>query len=89
MKHQWLKRTLSGLLAALVMTAVTPAYAQGTGSGGEKTGGAGISPLAEFFDESQMNPAYLEWLDNGGQGVMPAAQDFSYLAESYARLASM
>lgn len=44
------------------------------------------APLAAGFDESQLNPEYLEWLENGKEGAAPSMQDFSYLAESYARL---
>lgn len=43
-------------------------------------------PLGAGFDESQLNPEYLEWLENGKEGAAPSMQDFSYLAESYARL---
>ena len=50
---------------------------------------AKTSPLAKYFDESQLNPDYVEWVENGKQGAMPTYQDFSYLTKSYARLGAM
>ena len=88
MKNKWLRRALSGLLVAFVMTSTVPISAL-RANGGDGTGQIGTSPLAEFFDESQMSPEYIEWLENGQKGPMPFAQNFSYLAKSYARLRSM
>ena len=87
MKNKWFKRVLSGTLAALLIAATIPVSAQESANGG--AGQTGMSPLAEFFDESQLNPAYIEWLENGGEGLAPSAQNFSYLTKSYARLRSM
>lgn len=87
MKNKWFKRILSGALAALLIAATIPVSAQETADGG--AGRTGMSPLAEFFDESQLNPTYTEWLENGGEGLAPSAQNFSYLTKSYARLRSM
>lgn len=43
------------------------------------------SPISDLFDESDINPEYIEWLENGSQGVAPSMQDFSYLSESYTK----
>ena len=83
MKNKCFRRVLSGVLASLLIIVAVPVYAQ------ENPTGNGQSPLAKFFDESQLNPDYVEWVENGKQGAMPAYQDFSYLAESYARLGAM
>ena len=80
MKNKWFKRVLSGTLAALLIAATIPVSAQESANGG--AGQTGMSPLAEFFDESQLNPAYIEWLENGGEGLAPSAQNFSYLTKS-------
>ena len=87
MKKIWLKRVLSGALAALLIAATVPVSAQQSADGG--AGRSDTSPLAEFFDKSQLNPAYTEWLETGGEDLAPSAQDFSYLTGSYARLRSM
>lgn len=89
MKNNWFKRTISGLLAVLLIAVCIPVSALDMETDGGKTAQTGMSPLAEFFDESQINPDYLEWLKNGGQGHAPSAQNFSYLAKSYARLRMM
>lgn len=86
MKSKWLNRILSYVLA-LTLLAATPVYAMETSGAGGAT--AQTSPLAKYFDASQLNPDYLEWLENGKQGLAPSAQDFSYLAGSYARLSAM
>lgn len=74
------KRLLSAALAVLLLfTAIPAAHAT---SPREK------SPLAAYIDESAINPDYLDWLKEGGEGTMPPAQDFSYLNESYTNLAT-
>lgn len=67
------KRLLSSLLAAAFLLTAAPALA------------SEASPAV--IDESRINPAYTEWIENGRQGPAPSAQDFSYLSESYAALA--
>ena len=87
MKSKWINRVLSGVLV-ISLLAATPVYARGTdGTSGDGT--AKTSPLAKYFDESQLNPDYVEWEENGKQGAMPVYQDFSYLTKSYARLGAM
>ena len=87
MKSKWINRILSGVLA-ISLLAATPVYARGTdGTSGDGT--AKTSPLAKYFDESQLNPDYVEWVENGKQSAMPTYQDFSYLTKSYARLGAM
>lgn len=83
MKRNRMKQLLSGFLAVLLVAACFPAGVLAAESEGES---ARMSPLAGFFDESQLNPDYIEWIENGRQGEAPPAQDLSYLAESYARL---
>lgn len=74
------KRLLSAALAAALLLAALPPEADAATPTKE-------SPLAAYIDESAINPAYLDWLEEGGEGTMPPAQDFSYLSESYANLA--
>ena len=85
MKYRWMKRALGGILSAVLAISALPVSAVeiGTDTAGTQMK---ISPLAAGFDESQLNPEYLEWLENGKEGAAPSMQDFSYLAESYARL---
>lgn len=85
MKYRWMKRALGGILSAVLAISALPVSAVeiGTDAAGTQMK---ISPLAAGFDESQLNPEYLEWLENGKEGAAPSMQDFSYLAESYARL---
>ena len=44
-----------------------------------------ISPVSDTLDRSQINPDYLEWLDDP-KGDQPSIFSHSYLMESYARL---
>lgn len=87
MKPNWMKRTLSGLLAALMAAAAVPVTA--LGADGKSDVQTGMSPLAAYFDESQLNPDYIEWIENGGKGTELTAINLSYLGASYARLRSM
>lgn len=72
------KPFLSGLLATLLIASTVPAQAFAETPN--------ESPVAAYIDESAINPDYLEWLENGQQGLAPTMQDFSYLSESYANL---
>lgn len=70
---------ISGLLALLLLSsALTPLPVNAAPSP--------QSPLAENVDPSAFNPDYQQWLEDGEKGLMPSAQDFSYLAESYAAM---
>lgn len=44
-----------------------------------------ISPVSDTLDRSQINPDYLEWLEDP-KGDQPSILSRSYLMESYARL---
>ena len=57
------KRLLSSLLAAAFLLTAAPALA------------SEASPAV--IDESRINPAYTEWIENGRQGPAPSAQDLS------------
>lgn len=87
MKPNWMKRTLNGLLAALLVLAAVPVTT--LGANGEADVQTGRSPLAAYFDASRINPDYIEWMENGGEGLAPSANNLSYLGASYARLRSM
>lgn len=72
-----MKPFLSGLLTVLLIAsplASLPAHAASED----------LSPLSENLDTDTFNPDYLDWLREGQTGYAPSAQDFSYLAESYA-----
>lgn len=71
-----MKSIMSGLLAALLI--VSPLAPLPASAAEDK------SPLAENIDTASINPAYVEWVNDGQTGYAPSAQDFSYLAESYA-----
>ena len=78
MNNKWIKRLMSGVLAALlVTTSLTPVAAQAEDDQ--------MSPVADHVDTQAINPDYVEWLAEGQKGPEPSAQDFSYLAESYAQ----
>lgn len=86
-----MKRALSTLLTAVLLLGLllTPAQAaalefSGTGRGG--TVRDGLSPLAAYFDESKVNPDYIQWMKDGRKGRVPSANDLSYLRASYAKL---
>ncbi|MDO4280420.1 MAG: lectin like domain-containing protein [Peptococcaceae bacterium] len=75
MNRRWLKHILSAVIvAALAVTA--PVHADTIDSKTE-------SPLSSHIDRAEINPDYLDWLEDG-EGLAPSAQDFSYLADSYA-----
>ena len=77
--NKWMKPIMSGLLALLLNASpLAPLPAQAADND--------ISPLAENLDTESINPDYLAWLDEGQSGYAPSAQDFSYLAESYAQV---
>lgn len=88
MKNKWFKRCACGLLAVLLTAICVPITALGLDADSDSTVQTGMSPFAEYFDESQLNPDYIEWLENGGDGTAPSAMDMSYLAGSYARMFS-
>lgn len=73
MKNKYLSRFLRTLAASVLGTALCTAPLL-----------AADSPLAQYMDEDALNPAYTEWVKNGYVGQEPSAQDFSYLADSYA-----
>lgn len=76
--NKWMKPIMSGLLALLLIASpLAPLPAQAADND--------ISPLAENLDTESINPDYLAWLNEGQSGYAPSAQDFSYLAESYAQ----
>lgn len=89
MKNNRMKRTLSLLLAALLVAVCIPVSTSGSEKDDVGNDRTCMSPLAAYFDKTNVNPDYIEWLKNGGVGMSPSAQDFSYLEESYARLRSM
>lgn len=70
-----MKSIMSGLLAALLIA--SPLAPLPASAAEDK------SPLAENIDTASINPAYVEWVNDGQTGYAPSAQDFSYLAESY------
>ncbi|MCD8327914.1 MAG: lectin like domain-containing protein [Ruminococcus sp.] len=80
MKYMLRKKIVSGLVAAVFLLSSLPVLAFGNDEDSVKE-----SPLAEYYDESLLNPEYVEWLENGEEGEMPEYQDYSYLAESYAQ----
>lgn len=81
-----MKRMFSGFLTVLLMLTAVPVSAWGTETDGSRTVQDGTSPLAAYFDESQVNPDYIEWMKNGRKGRAPSANDLSYLGASYAKL---
>lgn len=89
MKNNRMKRTLSLLLAVLLTAVCIPVNTSGSEKDDVGNDRTCMSPLAAYFDKTNVNPDYIEWLKNGGVGMSPSAQDFSYLEESYARLRSM
>lgn len=74
-------RLFSTFFIAAFLAATVPLTAEADAAGN-------MSPLTAYMDEKQINPDFLEWLENDSEGFAPPAQDFSYLNDSYAALAA-
>lgn len=83
MKKRLLKSTISVILSAVLVFGSISAYSAESEDKNKSDSEIRTSPVAEFFDDSNINPQYKEWVENGGQGIVPSMQDFSYLSESY------
>ena len=83
MKKRMLKSTVSIILSVVLVLGTISAYAAESTDKNKTNPEIRTSPLSDFFDESDINSVYIEWLENGGQGFAPSMQDFSYLSESY------
>lgn len=83
MKKRMLKGAVSIILSAVLALGTISAYAAESEDKNKTNPENRTSPISDLFDESDINPEYIEWLENGSQGVAPSMQDFSYLSESY------
>lgn len=88
MKSNMIKRTLCTILASIMATVCIPMGAVGAETDDAKVAQTEISPLAKFFDKSQINQDYIEWIKNGSKGTAPSTMDMSYLGKSYEKLLS-
>ena len=80
-----LKGAVSIILSAVLALGTISAYASESEDENKTNPENRTSPISDLFDESDINPEYIEWLENGSQGVAPSMQDFSYLSESYTK----
>lgn len=85
MKKRMLKGAVSIILSVVLALGTISTYAAESEDKNKTNPENRTSPISDLFDESDINPEYIEWLENGSQGVAPSMQDFSYLSESYTK----
>ena len=82
MKKNKLRKFLSIALSVVMVAAAVPVFGETAKVSGKSL--RGESPVAETFDEENLNPEYSRWLENGRKGRRPDMKDLSYLSESAA-----